>query len=253
MNWHAVRAIYRFEMARTFRTVVQSILTPVLTTSLYFVVFGSAIGSRITEINGVPFAAFIVPGLIMLSVLTESIGNASFGIYFPKWSGTIYELLSAPVSTPEILLGYVGAAATKSMMIGLIILATSAFFVPLQILHPFWMLMFLLLTALTFSLFGFLLGIWATSWEKLQFVPSLVVTPLTFLGGSFYSIDMLPGIWRTISLFNPVVYLISGFRWSFYGKSDVNVLVSLGLVLAIMAACFVVISWMIRSGWRLRH
>ena len=192
MNWHAVRAIYRFEMARTFRTVVQSILTPVLTTSLYFVVFGSAIGSRITEIDGVPFAAFIVPGLIMLSVLTESIGNASFGIYFPKWSGTIYELLSAPVSTPEILLGYVGAAATKSMMIGLIILATSAFFVPLQMLHPFWMLMFLLLTALTFSLFGFVLGIWATSWEKLQFVPSLVVTPLTFLGGSFYSIDMLP-------------------------------------------------------------
>jgi ABC-2 type transport system permease protein len=217
------------------------------------VVFGSAIGSRITEINGVPFAAFIVPGLIMLSVLTESIGNASFGIYFPKWSGTIYELLSAPVSTPEIILGYVGAAATKSVMIGLIILATSAFFVPLQILHPFWMLMFLLLTALTFSLFGFVLGIWATSWEKLQFVPSLVVTPLTFLGGSFYSIDMLPGVWRTISLFNPVVYLISGFRWSFYGKSDVNVMVSLGLVLAIMAACFAVISWMIRSGWRLRH
>jgi ABC-2 type transport system permease protein len=253
MNWHAVRAIYKFEMARTFRTVVQSILTPVLTTSLYFVVFGSAIGSRITEINGVPFAAFIVPGLIMLSVLTESIGNASFGIYFPKWSGTIYELLSAPVSTPEIILGYVGAAATKSMMIGLIILVTSAFFVPLQILHPFWMMIFLLLTALTFSLFGFVLGIWATSWEKLQFVPSLVVTPLTFLGGSFYSIDMLPGVWRTISLFNPVVYLISGFRWSFYGKSDVNVLVSLGLVLAIMVACFAVISWMIRSGWRLRH
>ncbi|MEO8307719.1 MAG: ABC transporter permease [Pseudomonadota bacterium] len=253
MNWHAVRAIYKFEMARTFRTVVQSILTPVLTTSLYFVVFGSAIGSRITEIHGVPFAAFIVPGLIMLSVLTESIGNASFGIYFPKWSGTIYELLSAPVSTPEIILGYVGAAATKSMMIGLIILATSAFFVPLQILHPFWMLMFLLLTALTFSLFGFVLGIWATSWEKLQFVPSLVVTPLTFLGGSFYSIDMLPGVWRTISLFNPVVYLISGFRWSFYGKSDVNVLVSLGLVLVIMAACLALISWMIRSGWRLRH
>jgi ABC-2 type transport system permease protein len=225
----------------------------VLTTSLYFVVFGSAIGSRITEINGVPFAAFIVPGLIMLSVLTESIGNASFGIYFPKWSGTIYELLSAPVSTPEIILGYVGAAATKSVMIGLIILATSAFFVPLQIMHPFWMLMFLLLTALTFSLFGFVLGIWATSWEKLQFVPSLVVTPLTFLGGSFYSIDMLPGVWRTISLFNPVVYLISGFRWSFYGKSDVNVMTSLVLVLVIMTACFAAISWMIRSGWRLRH
>jgi ABC-2 type transport system permease protein len=253
VNWHAVHAIYRFEMARTFRTVVQSILTPVLTTSLYFVVFGSAIGSRMTEINGIPFAAFIVPGLIMLSVLTESIGNASFGIYFPKWSGTIYELLSAPVSTPEIILGYVGAATTKSVMIGLIILATSAFFVPLQVLHPVWMLLFLLLTALTFSLFGFLLGIWATSWEKLQFVPSLVITPLTFLGGSFYSIDMLPGVWRTITLFNPVVYLISGFRWSFYGKSDVNVLVSLGLVLGIMAACLALISWMIRTGWRLRH
>jgi ABC-2 type transport system permease protein len=253
MNWLAVREIYRFEMARTFRTVVQSILTPVLTTSLYFVVFGSAIGSRMTEIDGVPFAAFIVPGLIMLSVLTESIGNASFGIYFPKWSGTIYELLSAPVSTPEILLGYVGAAATKSVMIGLIILATSAFFVPLQVLHPFWMLLFLLLTALTFSLFGFLLGIWATSWEKLQFVPSLVITPLTFLGGSFYSIDMLPGVWRTITLFNPVVYLISGFRWSFYGKSDINVLVSLGLILTIMIGCLALISWMLRTGWRLKH
>jgi len=253
MNWHAVREIYRFEMARTFRTVVQSILTPVLTTSLYFVVFGSAIGSRMTEIDGVPFAAFIVPGLIMLSVLTESIGNASFGIYFPKWSGTIYELLSAPVSTTEIILGYVGAAATKSVMIGLIILATSAFFVPLQVLHPFWMLVFLLLTALTFSLFGFLLGIWATSWEKLQFVPSLIITPLTFLGGSFYSIDMLPPVWRTITLFNPVVYLISGFRWSFYGKSDVNVLISLGLILAIMFGCLALISWMIRTGWRLKH
>jgi ABC-2 type transport system permease protein len=253
MNWHAVRAIYRFEMARTFRTVVQSILTPVLTTSLYFVVFGAAIGSRMTEIDGVPFAAFIVPGLIMLSVLNESIGNASFGIYFPKWSGTIYELLSAPVSTAEIVLGYVGAAATKSVMIGTIILATSAFFVPLNILHPVWMVVFLALTALTFSLFGFVLGIWATSWEKLQFVPALIITPLTFLGGSFYSIDMLPPIWRAITLFNPVVYLISGFRWSFYGQADVNPLVSFSLVVLIMLACLALVSWMIRTGWRLRH
>jgi ABC-2 type transport system permease protein len=253
MNWHAVRAIYRFEMARTFRTVVQSILTPVLTTSLYFVVFGSAIGSRMTEIGGVPFAAFIVPGLIMLSVLNESIGNASFGIYFPKWSGTIYELLSAPVGTVEIVLGYVGAAATKSVMIGLIILATSAFFVPLQILHPLWMLVFLLLTALTFSLFGFVLGIWATSWERLQFVPALIITPLTFLGGSFYSIDMLPPVWRTITLFNPVVYLISGFRWSFYGQADVNVVLSFGIIIAVLVGCMVLVTWMIRSGWRLRH
>jgi ABC-2 type transport system permease protein len=252
MNLQAVRAIYHFEMARTFRTLVQSILAPVLSTSLYFVVFGSAIGSRMTDIGGVPFAAFIVPGLIMLTVLTESIGNASFGIYFPKWSGTIYELLSAPVSTTEIVLGYVGAAATKSILIGLIILATSAFFVPLQVLHPLWMLVFLVLTALTFSLFGFLLGVWATSWEKLQFVPALIVTPLTFLGGSFYSIDMLPGIWRTVTLFNPVVYLISGFRWSFYGHSDVNILVSFALVLGIMAGSLALIAWMIRTGWRLK-
>jgi ABC-2 type transport system permease protein len=253
MNLHAVRAIYKFEMARTFRTLVQSILTPVLTTSLYFVVFGSAIGSRMTEIDGIAFAAFIVPGLIMLSVLTESIGNASFGIYFPKWSGTIYELLSAPVGARETLLGYVGAAATKSIMLGLIILATSALFVPLQILHPFWMLVFLALTALTFSLFGFALGIWATSWEKLQFVPSLVVTPLTFLGGSFYSIDMLPPVWRAITLFNPVVYLISGFRWSFYGKGDVHIAVSFAIILAMMVACLLLITWMLRSGWRLKH
>jgi ABC-2 type transport system permease protein len=253
MNWHAVRAIYGFEMARTFRTVVQSILTPVLTTSLYFVVFGSAIGSRMTEIDGVAFAAFIVPGLIMLSVLNESIGNASFGIYFPKWSGTIYELLSAPVGTAEIVLGYVGAAATKSVMIGSIILATSAFFVPLEILHPLWMLIFLVLTALTFSLFGFVLGIWATSWERLQFVPALIITPLTFLGGSFYSIDMLPPVWRTITLFNPVVYLISGFRWSFYGQADVNVALSLGIILAVLAGCMILVTWMIRTGWRLRH
>jgi ABC-2 type transport system permease protein len=253
MNWHAVRAIYHFEMARTFRTMVQSILTPVLTTSLYFVVFGSAIGSRMTEIDGVAFAAFIVPGLIMLSVLNESIGNASFGIYFPKWSGTIYELLSAPVGTAEIVLGYVGAAATKSVLIGLIILATSAFFVPLQVLHPLWMLVFLLLTALTFSLFGFVLGIWATSWERLQFVPALIVTPLAFLGGSFYSIDMLPPLWRTITLFNPVVYLISGFRWSFYGTADVNVALSFGIIIAVLVGCLVLVSWMIRTGWRLRH
>jgi ABC-2 type transport system permease protein len=253
MNLHAVRAIYRFEMARTFRTVVQSILTPVLTTSLYFVVFGSAIGSRMTEIGGVPFAAFIVPGLIMLSVLNESIGNASFGIYFPKWSGTIYELLSAPVGTAEIVLGYVGAAASKSILVGLIILATSTLFVPLQILHPVWMLVFLSLTALTFSLFGFVLGIWATSWEKLQFVPALIITPLTFLGGSFYSIDMLPPVWRAITLFNPVVYLISGFRWSFYGQADVHMAVSLSIIIGILAACLLLVTWMIRTGWRLRH
>jgi ABC-2 type transport system permease protein len=253
MNWTAVRAIYFFEMARTFRTLVQSILTPVLTTSLYFVVFGSAIGSRMTEIGGVPFAAFIVPGLIMLSVLTESIGNASFGIYFPKWSGTIFELLSAPVGAAEILLGYVGAAATKSVIIGLIILGTSAFFVPVTILHPAWMVVFLALTALTFSLFGFVLGIWATSWEKLQFVPALIITPLTFLGGSFYSIDMLPPAWRTITLFNPVVYLISGFRWSFYGKGDVDVRISFTIIIAILVACLALAAWMIRRGWRLRH
>ena len=253
MNLYAIKAIYLFELARTWRTLLQSIATPVISTSLYFVVFGSAIGSRMTEIGGVPFAAFIVPGLIMLSVLNESIGNASFGIYFPKWSGTIYELLSAPVGTAEILLGYVGAAASKSVLIGLIILATSALFVPLQVLHPLWMVVFLLLTALTFSLFGFLLGIWATSWEKLQFVPALIITPLTFLGGSFYSIDMLPPVWRAITLFNPVVYLISGFRWSFYGKGDVDIAVSFTIILTILAACLALAAWMIRSGWRMRH
>jgi ABC-2 type transport system permease protein len=253
MNWHAVAAIYRFEMARTFRTLVQSILAPVLTTSLYFIVFGAAIGSRMTEVGGVPYGAFIVPGLMMLSILNESIGNASFGIFFPKWSGTLYELLSAPVATPEIVLGYVGAAASKSVMIGLIILATSGFFVPLTVLHPVWMLAFLLLTAVTFSLFGFLLGIWATTWEKLQFVPLLIITPLTFLGGSFYSIDMLPGIWRSVSLVNPVVYLISGFRWAFFGKSDVGVWTSLLLILVILAACLATIHWMIRTGWRLKN
>jgi ABC-2 type transport system permease protein len=253
VNLPAIKAIYRFEMARSFRTIVQSIGAPVLTTSLYFVVFGSAIGSRMTVIGGVPYGAFIVPGLIMLSILTESIGNASFGIYMPKWAGTIYELLSAPVSTPEILLGYVGAAATKSLLIGLIILATSAFFVPLHVMHPLWMVSFLVLTCITFSLFGFMLGIWADSWEKLQVVPLLVVTPLTFLGGSFYSIDMLPPFWRTATLFNPVVYLISGFRWSFYGLSDVSLLASLGFIGVFLLACLGATAWMIRSGWRLKN
>jgi ABC-2 type transport system permease protein len=253
MNWPAVKAIYHFEMARTFRTIVQSIGAPVLTTSLYFVVFGSAIGSRMTQIGGVPYGAFIVPGLIMLSILTESVGNGSFGIYMPKWAGTIYELLSAPVSTPEILLGYVGAAASKSMMVGLIILATSTIFVPLHIRHPLGMVAFLLLTSVSFSLFGFMLGIWADSWEKLQVVPLLVVTPLTFLGGSFYSIDMLPPVWRTVTLFNPVVYLISGFRWSFYGLSDVGIGASLSFIAVFLALCLASVSWMIRTGWRLKN
>ncbi|HEY6456657.1 MAG TPA: ABC transporter permease [Steroidobacteraceae bacterium] len=253
MNWHAVKAIYHFEMARTFRTIVQSIGAPVLTTSLYFVVFGSAIGSRMTHIGGVPYGAFIVPGLIMLSILTESVGNGSFGIYMPKWAGTIYELLSAPVSTPEILLGYVGAAASKSMMVGVIILATSTLFVPLHIQHPLGMVAFLLLTSVSFSLFGFMLGIWADSWEKLQVVPLLVVTPLTFLGGSFYSIDMLPPVWRTLTLFNPVVYLISGFRWSFYGVSDVGIGASLSFIAVFLAVCLTIVSWMLRTGWRLKN
>ncbi|HTV80513.1 MAG TPA: ABC transporter permease [Steroidobacteraceae bacterium] len=253
MNCYAVKAIYRFEMARTFRTLVQSIGAPVLTTSLYFVVFGSAIGSRMSQIGGVPYGAFIVPGLIMLSVLTESVSNGSFGIYMPKWAGTIYELLSAPVSTPEILLGYVGAAATKSVLIGLVILVTSTFFVHLHILHPLGMVAFLLLTSVSFSLFGFILGIWADSWEQLQIVPLLVVTPLTFLGGSFYSIDILPPVWRTITLFNPVVYLISGFRWSFYGLSDVSIGASLGFVAAFLLVCLLAVSWMLRTGWRLKN
>jgi ABC-2 type transport system permease protein len=253
MNWHAVRAIYGFEMARTFRTVVQSILTPVLTTSLYFVVFGSAIGSRMTAIDGVAFAAFIVPGLIMLSLFTESIANASFGIHFPKFTGTIFEILSAPVAAFEIVLGYVGAAATKSMMLGLVILATASFFVQFTILHPFWMIAFMLLTALTFSLFGFIVGIWAKNWEQMQLVPMLIVTPLTFLGGAFYSIDMLPPAWRTVALFNPVVYLISGFRWSFFGKSDVAVGTSLGMTLLFLLACVAVIAWMFRTGYRMKQ
>ena len=252
MNLHAVRAIYRFEMARTFRTLLESILSPVLSTSLYFVVFGAAIGGRMGEIDGVSYGAFIVPGLVMLSLLNESVSNASFGIYMPKWSGTIYELLSAPVSFVEVLLGYVGAAASKSLLLGVLILVTARFFVAYEIQHPLWMLAFLVLTALSFSLFGFVLGIWADSFQKLQVVPLLVLTPLTFLGGSFYSIDMLPGAWRTIALFNPVVYLISGMRWSFYGIADVSVGVSLAAILGFLVACLAIVWWIFRSGWRLK-
>ncbi|MGF7004792.1 ABC transporter permease [Aminobacter sp. BE322] len=252
MNYYAIRAIYLFEMARTWRTLLQSIVSPVISTSLYFVVFGAAIGSRISEINGISYGAFIVPGLIMLSLLTQSISNASFGIYFPKFVGTIYELLSAPVSYIEIVIAYVGAAASKSVILGLIILATASLFVPLSIAHPFWMLVFLVLTAVTFSLFGFIIGIWAGSFEQLQFVPLLIVTPLTFLGGSFYSIDMLPPFWRAVSLFNPVVYLVSGFRWSFFGMSDVNVGISLGMTLVFLAACLTAVWWIFRTGWRIK-
>jgi ABC-2 type transport system permease protein len=252
VNVHGISAIYRFEMARTFRTLLQSILAPVITTSLYFVVFGAAIGSRMSEVDGVDYGAFIVPGLLMLALLNESISNASFGIYFPKFTGTIYELLSAPVSPLEIVTAYVGAAATKSLMIGVIILITAAFFVPLRIEHPAAMLCFLVLTAVTFSLFGFLVGIWAQSFEQLSFIPMLVVTPLTFLGGAFYSIDMLPEVWRTVTLFNPVVYLISGFRWSFYGVSDVNVGVSLLMTLAFLGICLALAGWIFRTGYRLK-
>ena len=252
MNFLAVRAIYTFEMARTGRTLLQSIVSPVISTSLYFVVFGAAIGSRITEIEGVSYGAFIVPGLIMLMLLTQSVANASFGIYFPKFVGTIYELLSAPISYVEIVLGYVGAAATKSIALGLIILATAAMFVPLRIQHPLWMITFLVLTAATFSLFGFIVGIWAKSFEQLQFIPMLVITPLTFLGGAFYSIDMLPPMWRTVTLFNPVVYLISGFRWSFYETSDVSVEVSLAMTLGFFVICLVVVGWMFKTGYRLK-
>jgi ABC-2 type transport system permease protein len=251
-NRHGVWAIYRFEMARAFRTPLQSFLTPVMTTSLYFVVFGAAIGSRMSQVGGVPYGAFIVPGLVMLSIFTESIANASFGIYFPKFTGTIYELLSAPVSPFEIVLAYVGAAATKSVLLGLIILVTSAFFVPIHILHPLWMVAFLLLTAATFCLFGFVIGIVAQGFEQLNFIPMLVITPLTFLGGAFYSIDMLPPAWRTVSLFNPVVYLISGFRWSFYGTSDVSVAVSLGATLGFFVACLAAVAWVFRTGYRLK-
>ncbi|HEY2136606.1 MAG TPA: ABC transporter permease [Xanthobacteraceae bacterium] len=253
MNLPAIRAIYLFELARTGRTLMQSIVSPVISTSLYFVVFGAAIGSRITQINGVSYGAFIVPGLIMMMLLTQSTANASFGIYFPRFTGTIYELLSAPISAIEIVLGYVGAAATKSILLGLIILATSGLFVPIRIDHPVWMLVFLVLTAVTFSLLGFVIGIWADGFEKLQVVPLLVMTPLSFLGGSFYSIGVLPPVWQKIALFNPVVYLISGFRWSFFGISDVSVSVSLAMTLVFLAVCLSAIWWMFRTGYRLKR
>ena len=252
MNIHAIRAIYGFEMARARRTLMQSVVSPVLSTSLYFIVFGAAIGSRIPEVGGVSYGAFIVPGLIMLSLLTQSISNASFGIYFPRFTGTIYELLSAPVSYVEILISYVGAAATKSIILGLIILATAGLFVPLRVEHPLWMLLFLVLTAVTFSLVGFIIGIWADNFEKLQVVPLLIVTPLTFLGGSFYSIDMLPPAWQTVALFNPVVYLVSGFRWSFYGLADVSLALSLGMTLAFLATALAIVAWIFKTGYRLK-
>lgn len=252
MNLHAIAAIYRYEMDRTRRTILQSVIAPVLSTALYFIVFGAAIGSHMGPVNGVAYGAFIVPGLMMMSLLTQSISNASFGIYFPRFVGTFYEQLSAPISVVEIVAAYVGAAATKSVMLGLIILATATMFTPLTIQHPFWMFGFLVLTAVTFSLFGFIIGIWADNFEKLQLMPMLVVTPLAFLGGSFYSIDMLPPFWRTVSLFNPVVYLISGFRWSFFGSSDVHIGVSLAMTLGFMVVCLAVISWMFRTGYRLK-
>ena len=251
-NRRGVWAIYRFEMARALRTLWQSLVTPVITTSLYFVVFGAAIGSRMTEVQDVPYGAFIVPGLIMLSLFTQSIFNASFGIFFPKFTGTIYEILSAPISPLEIVLGYVGAAATKSVALGLVILATAAFFVPIQILHPVWMIGFLILIATTFSLFGFIIGIWGKNFEQIQFVPMLIVTPLTFLGGAFYSVDMLPEPWRTATLFNPVVYLISGFRWSFYGVGDVAVGISLAATLGFLLLCLAVVAWIFKTGYRLK-
>jgi ABC-2 type transport system permease protein len=252
INTHAIRAIYGFEMARTFRTITQSIASPVLSTSLYFVVFGSAIGSRMGDVGGVSYGAFIIPGLIMLALLNESISNASFGIYLPKWSGTIYELLSAPVSPLEVVIGYVGAAATKSVMLGILILATARIFVPYEIAHPLWMLVFLLLTSVTFSLFGFVIGLWADDFQKLQVIPLMVVTPLTFLGGAFYSINMLPPAWQTITLFNPVVYLISGFRWSFYGIADVNVVVSACMTMGFLALCLAAVYWVFRTGYKLK-
>jgi ABC-2 type transport system permease protein len=252
MNTYAVHAIYRFEMARWFRTLVQSLASPVISTSLYFVVFGAAIGGRIAQIEGVTYAAFIVPGLIMLSILTESISNSSFGIYMPRYAGTIYEVLSAPVSAFEIVIGYVGAAASKSIMLGLVILVTARVFVPFHIEHPVWMIAFLVLTAVTFSLFGFIIGLWASGWEKLQIIPILVITPLAFLGGSFYSISMLPPLWQKITLFNPVVYLISGFRWSFYGISDVGVGISLGMTFLFMAICLSIVWWIFKTGYRLK-
>ncbi|NDW53991.1 ABC transporter permease [Aliiroseovarius sp. PrR006] len=252
MNWNAIAAIYRFEMARTFRTLVQSVISPVLSTSLYFIVFGAAIGSRIDQVEGVSYGAFIVPGLIMLTVLTQSTSNASFGIYFPKFIGTVYELLSAPISFFEIVIGYVGAAATKAFMIGLIILITAHFFVDLTIAHPVWMLLFLVLTCISFALLGFIIGIWAGNFEQLQLVPMLVITPLVFLGGSFYSISMLPPVWQTITLFNPVVYLISGFRWAFFGQADVALGWSVAAIVVFMAACLFTIGWIFRTGYKLR-
>ena len=253
MNFHAIRAIYLFELARTWRTLLQSIATPVISTSLYFVVFGSAIGSRMEAMHGIPYGAFIIPGLIMMALLTESISNASFGIYMPRYSGTIYEVLSAPVSYLEIVIGYVGAAATKSIILGLVILLTARLFVDYEIAHPFVMALFLVLTAVTFCLFGFIIGIWAAGWEKLQIVPSLIVMPLAFLGGSFYSIEMLPPLWQKVTLFNPVVYLISGFRWSFYGVSDVNVGISLAMTLGFLALCLGLIWWIFKTGYRLKN
>ncbi|MDH3831755.1 MAG: ABC transporter permease [Gammaproteobacteria bacterium] len=253
MNITAVKVIYKYEMLRAWDTLLQTIASPVISTSLYFVVFGSAIGSRIEQVEGVPYGLFIVPGLMMLALLTQSISNASFGIYFPRFTGTIYEILSAPISSFEIMLGYVGAAATKSLIIGLIILATAGLFVPLQIAHPLWMLLFLVLTCISFSLFGFIIGLWADNFEKLQLIPLLIITPLVFLGGSFYSISMLPPAWQTVTLFNPVVYLISGFRWSFFEVSDVSVGLSLFMVLAFLGACLLVVWWMFRTGYRLKQ
>jgi len=252
INSYAIRSIYFFEMARWFRTIVQSVASPVISTSLYFVVFGAAIGSRMAQIDGVSYGAFIVPGLIMLSVLTESISNSSFGIYMPRWAGTIYEVLSAPISYIEVVIGYVGAAATKSILLGLIIMSTARLFVPYHIEHPVWMLAFLVLTSVTFSLFGFIIGLWASGWEKLQIVPILIITPLAFLGGSFYSIGMLPPFWQKVTLFNPVVYLINGFRWAFYGIADVSVVLSLGMTFVFMTACLVVIWWVFKTGHRIK-
>ena len=253
MNTHAIKVIYKYEMLRAWETLLQSFASPVISTALYFVVFGSAIGSRIQEIEGVPYGTFIVPGLMMLALLTHSIANASFGIFFPRFTGTIYEVLSAPISTSEILIGYVGAAATKSLIIGLIILGTAGFFVPLEIAHPFWMMSFLVLTCITFSLFGFIIGLWADNFEKLQLIPLLVITPLVFLGGSFYSVDMLPPAWQTVTLFNPVVYLISGFRWSFFEVADVSVGLSLAMVLVFLFICLLIVWWMFKTGYRLKQ
>jgi ABC-2 type transport system permease protein len=252
MNIYAIRAIYMFEMARTWRTLMQSVASPVLSTSLYFVVFGSAIGSRMVDVDGIAYGAYIIPGLVMLSLLTQSISNASFGIYFPKFSGTIYEVLSAPVSYVEVVCGYVGAAASKSIILGIIILITARLFVSYEIAHPVWMVAFLVLTAVTFSLFGFIIGVWADGFEKLQIIPLMIVTPLTFLGGSFYSIHMLPPFWQKVSLFNPVVYLISGFRWSFYGISDVSLPISMGVTLGFLALCLVAVRWIFKTGYRLK-